>query len=147
MRTSTTILLKLVTSQDITDTQWVHCIPTCAGVGGGWRRIANIDISTGGDCPSGWHKDIYSGDSFCHVVSDAHPLQSCSSTNFSANGTSYQRVCVVEQEQGRIQSLERGGGTLLKKVEEQKKKKKKKVATIIASYPLPNIFYHICYVK
>ena len=39
------------------------------------------------------------------------------------------------------------GGTLLKKSEEQKKKKKKKVTTIIASYPLPNIFYHVCYVK
>ena len=38
------------------------------------------------------------------------------------------------------------GGTLLKKVEEQKKKKKK-VATIIDSYPLPNILYHVCYVK
>ena len=38
------------------------------------------------------------------------------------------------------------GGTLLKKVEEQKKKKKK-VTTIIASYPLPNILYHVCYVK
>ena len=37
------------------------------------------------------------------------------------------------------------GGTLLKKVEEQKKKKK--VTTIIASYPLPNILYHVCYVK
>ena len=36
-----------------------------------------------------------------------------------------------------------GGGTLLKKVEEQKKK----ITTIIASYPLPNIFYHVCYVK
>ena len=38
------------------------------------------------------------------------------------------------------------GGTLLKKVEEQKKKKKK-VTTITASYPLPNILYHVCYVK
>ena len=40
------------------------------------------------------------------------------------------------------------GGTLLKKVEDQKKKKKKKkVTTITASYPLPNILYHVCYVK
>ena len=38
------------------------------------------------------------------------------------------------------------GGTLLQRVEEQKKKKKK-VTTIIASYPLPNILYHVCYVK
>ena len=35
------------------------------------------------------------------------------------------------------------GGTLLKKVEE----KKKKVTKIIANYPLPNILYHVCYVK
>ena len=27
------------------------------------------------------------------------------------------------------------------------KKKKKKVTTIIASYPLLNILYHVCYVK
>ena len=47
--------------------------------------------------------------------------------------------------QGRIQSLERGGGHLAKKVEEQKKKKV--TTTIIASYPLPNILYHVCYVK
>ena len=37
------------------------------------------------------------------------------------------------------------GGILLKKVEEQKKKKK--VTTIIASDLLPNILYHVCYVK
>ena len=41
-------------------------IPTCASVGGGWRRIVNI--STGDDCPSGWHRDTYSGISYCHVV-------------------------------------------------------------------------------
>ena len=46
--------------------------------------------------------------------------------------------------QGRIQSLERGGGTLLKKLKSKKKEKKKRVITIIASYPLPNILYHIC---
>ena len=36
-----------------------------------------------------------------------------------------------------------GGGILLKKVEEQKKKR----STIIASDLLPNILYHVCYVK
>ena len=66
-------------------------IPTCAGDGGGWRRIANVNISTGGDCPSGWRKDTYSGVSFCRVVSDGNFV--CSSTNFSTNGISYQRVC------------------------------------------------------
>jgi len=39
-------------------------IPTCAGVGGGWRRIININISAGDDCPSGWRRDTYSGVSY-----------------------------------------------------------------------------------
>ena len=62
-------------------------IPTCAGEGGGWRRIVNININTRDDCPSGWHKDTHSGVSFCRL------LGTCSSTNFSTNGISYQRVC------------------------------------------------------
>ena len=66
-------------------------IPTCAGVGGGWKRIANFDISAGDDCPSGWRKDSYNGTSFCRIVSDG--LYSCSSAIFSTNGTSYRRVC------------------------------------------------------
>ena len=49
----------------INDNQWTYCnmteittttgdlIPTCAGVGGGWRRIAHINISAGGNCPNG----------------------------------------------------------------------------------------------
>ena len=37
------------------------------------------------------------------------------------------------------------GGHLAEK--KLSKKKKKKVTTIIASYPLPNILYHVCYVK
>ncbi|XP_065901527.1 uncharacterized protein [Dysidea avara] len=90
-------------------TQWTFCnmteivagfISTCAGVGGGWRRIANIDISTGGDCPSGWRKDTYSGVSFCRVVNDFD--HTCSSTTFSTNGTSYQRVC------GRTRGYQKG---------------------------------------
>jgi len=52
----------------INNTQWTFCNmaeisslipPTCAGVGGGWRRIGNIDISTGDDCSSGWHRDTH----------------------------------------------------------------------------------------
>ena len=45
----------------INDNQWTYCnmsailnhdfISTCAGVGGGWRRIVNINISAGDDCP------------------------------------------------------------------------------------------------
>ena len=49
------------------DIQWTYCnmtaitvsgdfISTCAGVGGGWRTIANIDISAGDDCPDEWRK-------------------------------------------------------------------------------------------
>ena len=78
-------------------------IPTCAGVGGGWRRIANIDISTKGDCPSGWRKDTYFGVSFCRVVNDFD--HTCSSTNFSTDGTSYQRVC------GRARGYQKGAST------------------------------------
>jgi len=81
--------------------KWTYCnmkdigttadtIPTCAGVGGEWRKIVKIDVSAGDDCPSGWRKDTYSGVSFCRAVSDDH---NCSSANFSTNGTSYQRVC------------------------------------------------------
>jgi len=75
-------------------------ISTCAGVGRGWRRIVNINISAGDDCPSGWRRDIYSGVSFCRVVSDANFV--CSSTTFSTNGTSYQKVC------GRARGYQRG---------------------------------------
>ncbi|XP_065893338.1 uncharacterized protein [Dysidea avara] len=91
-------------------TQWTFCnmtevaagfISTCAGVGGGWRRISNIDISTGGGCPSGWRKDTYSGVSFCRVVSDGS--HTCSSTTFSTNSISYQRVC------GRARGYQKGG--------------------------------------
>ena len=35
-------------------------VSTCAGMGGGWRNIVNIDISAGDDCPSGWLKNTYS---------------------------------------------------------------------------------------
>jgi len=90
--------------------QWTFCnmteitaadfIPTCAGVGGGWRRVINIDISAGDDCPSGWRKDTYSGVSFCRVASDGYGV--CSSTTFSTNGTSYQRVC------GRARGYQKG---------------------------------------
>ena len=96
----------------INGTQWTYCnmteiaiivgdfIPTCAGVGGGWIRIAHINISAGDDCPSGWRKDTNSGVSFCRVVSDSSA--GCSSAYFSTNGTSYQRVC------GRARGYQKG---------------------------------------
>ena len=82
--------------------QWTYCnttaivtngdfISTCAGVGGGWRRIANIDISAGDDCPGEWRKATQSSVSFCRVASDDE--ETCFSANFSTNGISYQRVC------------------------------------------------------
>ena len=93
----------------INNSTWTFCnmtaisdglVSTCAGVGGGWKRIAHIDISAGDDCPSGWHQDTYSGVSFCRVVSDGN--QTCASANFSTNGTSYHRVC------GRARGYQKG---------------------------------------
>ena len=77
------------------DFQWTYCnmtaitanddfISTCAGVGGGWRRIVNIDISAGDDCPGEWRKATQPGVNFCRVASDGE--QTCSSANFSTNG-------------------------------------------------------------
>ena len=96
----------------INDSQWTYCnmtefianssfISTCAGVGGGWRRIVNIDISTGDNCPGEWRKATQSGVSFCRVVSDDVP-NTCSSASFSTNGISYQRVC------GRARGYQKG---------------------------------------
>ena len=66
-------------------------ISTCAGVGGGWRRIVDINISAGDDCPSEWRKATNLVLAFCRVASDGH--DACSSASFSTNGISYQRVC------------------------------------------------------
>ena len=75
-------------------------ISTCAGVGGGWRRIININISAGDDCPGEWRKATQSGVSFCRVASD--DKYTCSSANFSTNGISYERVC------GRARGYQKG---------------------------------------
>ena len=56
----------------INDNHWTYCnmtsiangditisgdfISTCAGVGEGWRKIVNINISAGDDCPGEWRK-------------------------------------------------------------------------------------------
>ena len=66
-------------------------ISTCASVGEGWRRIVNINISAGDDCPGEWRKATQSGVSFCRLASD--DKYTCSSANFFTNGISYQRVC------------------------------------------------------
>jgi len=75
-------------------------ISTCAGVGGGWRKIAKVDISAGDDCPGEWRKATHSGVSFCRVASDDY--HTCSSASFSTNGRSYQRVC------GRARGYQKG---------------------------------------
>jgi len=91
------------------DNHWIFCnmteiasgiviVPTCAGVGGGWRRILHLDITAGDDCPSGWYKDTVSGNSFCRMVNDRY----CDSAFFSTNGTSYHRVC------GRARGYQKG---------------------------------------
>ena len=67
-------------------------ISACAGVGGGWRRIVNIDIGAGDDCPGEWRKATQSGVSFCRVASDSSHV--CSSASFSTNGINYQRVAM-----------------------------------------------------
>ena len=77
----------------INDSQWTYCnmtaieiasnfISTCAGMGGGWRRIVDIDISAGDDCPSGWTKATFSGYSFCQKSFDG---AGCSSATFTTN--------------------------------------------------------------
>ena len=80
--------------------QWTYCnmsiisgdfISTCAGVGGGWRRIVNINISAGDDCLGERRKTTQSGVSFCRVASNGS--HTCSSANFSTDGIHYQRVC------------------------------------------------------
>ena len=93
--TTTTLLPEISPTTPAADV-----IPTCAGVGGGWRRVTKIDISAGDDCPSGWRKGTYSGVSFCRVVSD--DWRTCSSANFSTNGIHYQRVC------GRARGYQKG---------------------------------------
>ena len=98
----------------INDNQWTYCnmttitatnngdtTCTCAGVGGGWRRIANINISAGDDCPGEWRKATQSGVSFCRVTSD-NDRYTCSSVNFPTDGISYQRVC------GRARGYQKG---------------------------------------
>ena len=83
----------------INENQWTYCnmtptvndfISTCVGMGGGWRKIVDIDISAGDNCPSGWTKQIVSGYSFCQKSFDG---RGCSSTTFSTNGFAYQKVC------------------------------------------------------
>ena len=94
--------------------QWVFCNMTaitnyienfrytCAGVGGGWTKIAYFNISAGDDCPLGWTKDKQSGVSFCRPPGNNPAGSRCYSTRFSTNGMSYSSVC------GRARGYQKG---------------------------------------
>ena len=94
----------------INEKQWTYCnmtmvsigdfISTCAGVGGGWRKIASIHINAGDDCPGEWRKTTQSGVSFCRLASENY--HTCSSASFSTKGISYNRVC------GRARGYQKG---------------------------------------
>ena len=90
----------LLLSSSHTSTCKDDFIFTCAGGGGGWRKIVNINISAGDDCPGEWRNATQSGVSFCRVASDDQ--FTCSSANFSTNGISYWRVC------GRARGYQKG---------------------------------------
>ena len=93
----------------VNGTHWAYCnmtaiagddfIPTCAGVGGGWRRIANVNITAGDTCPGGWHKDTQSGVSFCKKSING---PGCNAALFSTNGIHYSKVC------GRAKGYQKG---------------------------------------
>ena len=69
-------------------------------MGGGRRRIVNINITAGDDCPGEWRKATQSGVGFCRVASNGS--HTCSSATFSTNGISYQRLC------GRARGYQKG---------------------------------------
>ena len=76
--------------------------PTCAGVGGGWTRIAHFNITAGDDCPFGWTKSTQSGVSFCRPLGSDPAGKLCYSTHFSTNGMTYTSVC------GRARGYQKG---------------------------------------
>jgi len=79
---------------------WRYCIPSCAGMGGGWTRIANLNITTGDQCPNGWRIRTISSVDICTIANEMDPT--CDSTFYSTNGTSYHRVC------GRARGYQKG---------------------------------------
>ena len=121
MRTSTIIIIIINNNNPetsiksgyyrINGDQWVYCnmteiasgfISTCAGMGGGWRRIGHFNISAGDDCPSGWVKDTESGVSFCRPPGNDPAGYMCYSTHFSTNEMNYSSVC------GRARGYQKG---------------------------------------
>ena len=61
----------------------------CGNIGG-WTRIANVNITRGDECPTGWSKNSQAGVSFCRSPSDN---AGCYPVLFSSRGISYQKVC------------------------------------------------------
>ena len=61
----------------------------CGGHKGGWMRIASVDATRGGDCPSGW-TNITTPVAACI---SANSEAGCHSTNFSTANMQYSRVC------------------------------------------------------
>ena len=97
--------------------QWIFCNmtsiaisnyrSTCAGVGGGWTRIAHFNVKSGDDCPSGWIKDNITDHQnirhFCHPPGRNPKGNLCYSTQFSIpTGMNYTSVC------GRVQGYQKG---------------------------------------
>ena len=97
--------------------QWVFCNmtaiaisnyrSTCAGVGGGWTRVAHFNANSGDDCPSGWIKDNLTyhlgTDYYCRPLARKTRRNFCYSTKFSIpTGISYTSVC------GRVQGYQKG---------------------------------------
>ena len=97
--------------------QWVFCNmtaiaisnyrPTCAGVGGGWTRIAHFNVNSGDDCPSGWVKVNFTNYKntryYCRPPGKNPKGNLCYSTQFSIpSGISYTSVC------GRARGYQKG---------------------------------------
>ena len=61
----------------------------CGNIGG-WTRIANVNITRGDECPTGWNKSSHDDISFCRSPSDD---AGCYPILFSSKGISYQKVC------------------------------------------------------
>jgi len=68
----------------------------CGGHKGGWMKVANISISSGDDCPTGWTKittptnPVYPSINVCRSPNDD---AGCYPTLFSVSGVSYHKIC------------------------------------------------------
>ena len=74
------------------------------GEGGGWMRVADIDMNLQKSCPSGFRKITSSGKVMCGGQSSR-----CISTSFSSHGVEYSRVCgrIIAYQFGRTNGLRR----------------------------------------